>query len=95
MHCGQIITLPANRIEDLTHLSTLSKLQECQKIIRLKSLDAKSDVATVAKEVLDKCKLIHQSKLTEEWSLMSHITLFSSNFALFFEKIEPLYSRTD
>lgn len=47
--------------------------QECQKIIRLKSLDSKSDVMTVAKEVLDKCKLIHQSKLTEVQHLISYL----------------------
>ena len=47
--------------------------KECQKIIRLKSLDAKSDVPTVAKEVLDKCKLIHQSKLTEVQHLISYL----------------------
>lgn len=51
----------------------LGDKKECQKIIRLKSLDAKTDVATVAKEVLDKCKIIHQSKLTEVQHLISYL----------------------
>ena len=47
--------------------------QECQKIIRLKSLDGNTDVGVLAREVVDKCKLIHPSKLGEVQHLISYL----------------------
>lgn len=55
---------------DMLHLYVF---QECQKIIRLKSLDSNTDVAALAKEVVDKCKLIHPSKLSEVQHLISYL----------------------
>lgn len=40
-------------------------LQNCQKIIRLRSLNAKTDPAALAREVVDKCDLIHKSQLAD------------------------------
>lgn len=48
-------------------------VQECQKIIRLKSLDSNTDVAVLAREVVDKCKLIHPSKLGEVQHLIGYL----------------------
>lgn len=42
-------------------------------IIRLKSLDNSTDVAALAREVVDKCKLIHPSKLSEVQHLISYL----------------------
>ncbi|KAL5275601.1 KIFAP3 family protein [Megaselia abdita] len=39
--------------------------RECQKIIRLRTLNAKSNCAALAREVVDKCDLIHKSQLSE------------------------------
>ncbi|KAK8721272.1 hypothetical protein OTU49_012869, partial [Cherax quadricarinatus] len=46
---------------------------ECQKIIRLKSLDNNTDIAVLAREVVDKCKLIHPSKLNEVQHLITYL----------------------
>ncbi|CAL4237307.1 unnamed protein product, partial [Meganyctiphanes norvegica] len=51
----------------------LGDKKECQKIIRLKSLDSKTDVNALAREVVDKCKLIHSSKLSEVEHLITYI----------------------
>ncbi|XP_071530765.1 kinesin-associated protein 3 isoform X1 [Panulirus ornatus] len=51
----------------------LGDKKECQKIIRLKSLDNNTDVAALAREVVDKCKLIHPSKLSEVQHLISYL----------------------
>ncbi|XP_050693391.1 kinesin-associated protein 3-like isoform X4 [Eriocheir sinensis] len=51
----------------------LGDKKECQKIIRLKSLDSNTDVAVLAKEVVDKCKLIHPSKLGEVQHLIGYL----------------------
>ncbi|XP_045119018.1 kinesin-associated protein 3-like isoform X2 [Portunus trituberculatus] len=51
----------------------LGDKKECQKIIRLKSLDSNTDVAVLAREVVDKCKLIHPSKLGEVQHLISYL----------------------
>lgn len=40
-------------------------LQDCQRIIRLKTLNNKTDVAALAKEVVEKCDLIHKSQLSD------------------------------
>lgn len=47
--------------------------QECQKIIRLKSLNADTDCAALAKEVVEKCSLIHSSKLAEVEHLIYYL----------------------
>ncbi|XP_036317889.1 kinesin-associated protein 3, partial [Rhagoletis pomonella] len=39
--------------------------KNCQKIIRLRSLNAKTDPAALAREVVDKCDLIHKSQLAD------------------------------
>lgn len=41
------------------------QFQNCQKIIRLRSLSAKTDPAALAREVVDKCDLIHKSQLAD------------------------------
>ncbi|XP_068216893.1 kinesin-associated protein 3 isoform X3 [Palaemon carinicauda] len=51
----------------------LGDRKECQKIIRLKSLDSNTDVAALAKEVVEKCKLIHSSKLSEVQHLITYL----------------------
>lgn len=39
--------------------------QNCQRIIRLKSLSSKTDPAVLAKEVVEKCDIIHKSQISE------------------------------
>ncbi|RXG58277.1 Kinesin-associated protein 3 [Armadillidium vulgare] len=53
----------------------LGDKKECQKIIRLKSLNKNSNVAVVAREVIEKCKLIHPSKINE----VQHLIQFLMN----------------
>lgn len=48
-------------------------VQECQKIIRLKSLNADTNVSLLAKEVMEKCSLIHESKLREVEQLIYYL----------------------
>lgn len=43
----------------------LEDKKDCQRIIRLKSLNAKTDPAALAREVVDKCDLIHKSQLSD------------------------------
>ncbi|XP_055375218.1 kinesin-associated protein 3 isoform X2 [Condylostylus longicornis] len=43
----------------------LEDKKECQRIIRLKSLNSKTDPAVLAREVVEKCDLIHKSQLSE------------------------------
>uniref|UniRef100_A0A8D8DR01 Kinesin-associated protein 3 n=1 Tax=Culex pipiens TaxID=7175 RepID=A0A8D8DR01_CULPI len=43
----------------------LEDKKDCQRIIRLKSLNAKTDPAVLAREVVDKCDLIHKSQLSD------------------------------
>jgi len=51
----------------------LGDRKECQKIIRLKSLNTQTDIATLANEVITKCKLIHPSKLPEVEQLLYYL----------------------
>ncbi|KAJ1074880.1 hypothetical protein K5549_020604, partial [Capra hircus] len=44
----------------------LGERKECQKIIRLKSLNANTDITSLARKVVEECKLIHPSKLNEQ-----------------------------
>ncbi|XP_032594240.1 kinesin-associated protein 3 [Drosophila grimshawi] len=43
----------------------IEEKKNCQKIIRLRSLTAKTDPAALAREVVDKCELIHKSQLND------------------------------
>ncbi|XP_039959775.1 kinesin-associated protein 3 isoform X1 [Bactrocera neohumeralis] len=43
----------------------IEEKKNCQKIIRLRSLNAKTDPAALAREVVDKCDLIHKSQLAD------------------------------
>uniref|UniRef100_A0AAR2JDK5 Kinesin-associated protein 3b n=1 Tax=Pygocentrus nattereri TaxID=42514 RepID=A0AAR2JDK5_PYGNA len=47
--------------------------KECQKIIRLKSLNASTDVALLARKVVEECKLIHPSKVAEVEHLLFYL----------------------
>ncbi|XP_012275092.1 kinesin-associated protein 3 [Orussus abietinus] len=51
----------------------LGDRKECQKIIRLKSLNADTNVALLAREVMEKCSLIHESKLPEVEQLIYYL----------------------
>lgn len=51
----------------------LGDKKEYQKIIRLNSLNSKTDCAALAKEVVDKCSLIHRSKLSEVEHLIHYL----------------------
>ncbi|XP_072014617.1 kinesin-associated protein 3-like [Amphiura filiformis] len=51
----------------------LGERKECQKIIRVKSLNANTDIAALAREVVEKCKLIHPSKLPEVEQLLYYL----------------------
>ncbi|XP_054284614.1 kinesin-associated protein 3 [Macrosteles quadrilineatus] len=51
----------------------VSEKKECQKIIRLKRLDAATDCAALAKEVVQKCTLIHPSKTAEVEHLIYYL----------------------
>ncbi|KAK2494481.1 hypothetical protein MC885_010841, partial [Smutsia gigantea] len=44
----------------------LGERKECQKIIRLKSLNANTDISSLARKVVEECKLIHPSKLKKK-----------------------------
>ncbi|XP_071202442.1 kinesin-associated protein 3a isoform X1 [Salvelinus alpinus] len=48
--------------------------KECQKMyIRLKSLNANTDIATLARRVVEECRLIHPSKLPEVEQLLFYL----------------------
>ncbi|XP_067001096.1 kinesin-associated protein 3 isoform X1 [Anabrus simplex] len=51
----------------------LGNRKECQKIIRLKSLNENTNCAALAKEVVEKCSLIHPNKLEEVKHLISYL----------------------
>ncbi|XP_059840433.1 kinesin-associated protein 3a isoform X1 [Hypanus sabinus] len=51
----------------------LGERKECQKIIRLKSLNANTDIASLARKVVEECKLIHPSKLAEVEQLIYYL----------------------
>ncbi|KAK3087402.1 hypothetical protein FSP39_005444 [Pinctada imbricata] len=51
----------------------LREWKECQKVIRVKSLNANSDLSSLAKEIIEKCKLIHPSKLPEVEQLLYYL----------------------
>eukprot|EP00794_Sanderia_malayensis_P016189 gene16189-17816_t len=51
----------------------IGERQEKQKIIRLKSLNANTDISALANEVVEMCKLIHPSKLPEVEQLLYYL----------------------
>ncbi|XP_038613911.1 kinesin-associated protein 3 isoform X3 [Tachyglossus aculeatus] len=51
----------------------LGERKECQKIIRLKSLNANTDISSLARKVVEECKLIHSSKLAEVEQLLYYL----------------------
>lgn len=51
----------------------LGERKECQKIIRLKSLNANTDITSLARKVVEECKLIHPSKLSEVEQLLYYL----------------------
>lgn len=57
----------------------LGDRKECQKIIRLKSLNSDTNVALLAKEVMEKCSLIHESKLPEVEQLIYYLQTRRTN----------------
>ena len=51
----------------------LGERKQCQKVIRVKSLDDKSNIKTLAKDIIEKCKLIHPSKILEVEQLLFYL----------------------
>uniref|UniRef100_A0A673X195 Kinesin-associated protein 3b n=1 Tax=Salmo trutta TaxID=8032 RepID=A0A673X195_SALTR len=51
----------------------LGDRKKCQKIIRLKSLNMNTDIAALARKVVEECKLIHPSKLSEVEQLLFYL----------------------
>ncbi|XP_068096280.1 kinesin-associated protein 3 [Hyperolius riggenbachi] len=51
----------------------LGERKECQKIVRLKSLNANTDISSLARKVVEECKLIHPSKLAEVEQLLYYL----------------------
>ncbi|KAM9408382.1 kinesin-associated protein 3a [Pholidichthys leucotaenia] len=51
----------------------IGERKECQKIIRLKSLNASTDTSSLAKKVVEECRLIHPSKLREVEQLLFYL----------------------
>ncbi|CAJ1059475.1 LOW QUALITY PROTEIN: kinesin-associated protein 3-like [Xyrichtys novacula] len=47
--------------------------KECQKIIRLKNLNAHTDTSSLARKVVEECSLIHPSKLSEVEHLLFYL----------------------
>uniref|UniRef100_A0A7N6BA36 Kinesin-associated protein 3b n=1 Tax=Anabas testudineus TaxID=64144 RepID=A0A7N6BA36_ANATE len=47
--------------------------KECQKIIRLKSLNSNTDISSLAQKVVEECRLIHPSKLREVEQLLFYL----------------------
>ncbi|XP_077439270.1 kinesin-associated protein 3a [Vanacampus margaritifer] len=47
--------------------------KECQKIIRLKSLNSNTDTSSLARKVVEECNLIHPSKLNEVEQLLFYL----------------------
>ncbi|KAL1022826.1 hypothetical protein UPYG_G00032860 [Umbra pygmaea] len=47
--------------------------KECQKIIRLKSLSANTDIGSLARKVVEECRLIHPAKLPEVEQLLFYL----------------------
>nr|CAB3259116.1 kinesin-associated protein 3 [Phallusia mammillata] len=76
----------------------IGEKKECQKVIQLKSLNATTDISALAREILEKCKLIHPAKLPEVEQLLYYlqnrkeVTKIPSDK---FEKKQPLRGLLD
>uniref|UniRef100_A0A671URI7 Kinesin-associated protein 3a n=1 Tax=Sparus aurata TaxID=8175 RepID=A0A671URI7_SPAAU len=53
----------------------IGERKECQKIIRLKSLNAHTDTSSLARKVVEECRLIHPSKLREVEQLLFYLNV--------------------
>ncbi|XP_074524385.1 kinesin-associated protein 3a isoform X2 [Halichoeres trimaculatus] len=53
--------------------AVVGERKECQKIIRVKSLNAHTDTTSLARKVVDECRLIHPSKLSEVEQLLFYL----------------------
>ncbi|XP_062308257.1 kinesin-associated protein 3a [Osmerus eperlanus] len=51
----------------------IGERKECQKIIRLKSLNVNTDIASLARKVVEECRLIQPSKLPEVEQLLFYL----------------------
>ncbi|XP_067240209.1 kinesin-associated protein 3a isoform X2 [Chanodichthys erythropterus] len=51
----------------------LGERKECQKIIRLKSLNSNTDIASLARKVVEECRLISASRLPEVEQLLFYL----------------------
>ncbi|PAA50977.1 hypothetical protein BOX15_Mlig016361g2 [Macrostomum lignano] len=51
----------------------LEDKKECQKLIRVKNLDENTDIPKLAKEIVERCRLIHPSKLPEVEHLLHYL----------------------
>uniref|UniRef100_A0A8C1V7H3 Kinesin-associated protein 3a n=1 Tax=Cyprinus carpio TaxID=7962 RepID=A0A8C1V7H3_CYPCA len=51
----------------------LGERKECQKIIRLKSLNSNTDIASLARKVVEECRLISPSRLPEVEQLLFYL----------------------
>ncbi|XP_071948132.1 kinesin-associated protein 3-like [Antedon mediterranea] len=51
----------------------LGERKECQKIIRVRSLNSTTNIGSLSREVVEKCKLIHPSKLREVEQLLYYL----------------------
>ncbi|RZF32208.1 hypothetical protein LSTR_LSTR004071 [Laodelphax striatellus] len=68
----------------------LSEKKDCKKIIRLKRLDANTDCSALAKDVCDRCTLIHKSKEAEVEHLIYYLRSRKENaFAESMESPRP------
>lgn len=47
--------------------------QNCQRILRLTSLNSNSDPATLAREVIEKCDIIHKTQLAEVQQIIYYL----------------------
>ncbi|XP_034490560.1 kinesin-associated protein 3 isoform X2 [Drosophila innubila] len=57
----------------------IEEKKHCQKIIRLRSLNAQTDSACLAREVVDKCDLIHKSQLNDVEQIIFYLKTRKDN----------------
>jgi len=51
----------------------MGERKECQKVIRLKALNGTTNISALAKEIVDKCSLIHATRLAEVEQLLYYL----------------------
>ena len=69
---GQILK-SSYSVQPYLHYSVLCIFFAVMSRIRVKTLNEKSDVKALAKEIIDKCKLIHPSKILEVEQLLFYL----------------------